>query len=286
MENLDSDLLRTFAAIAGAGSITDGAARIHRSQSAASIQIKRREAVLGNPVFGRHGRGVVLSETGRRLLPIAHEVTARLDQTLHDLCAGAVTGKLRLAIPDDHGRAKLVNIIAAFNQQHPQVELDVTCAISTDFPAALEKGELDLAIYEVSDPAPHEERLYEDPTRWMSAVHHNFETADSLPVALFDQTCWWRDAALKSLAARDRPYRIVYSSQSVSGVLAAVEAGIAIGLLGRSALHRGLSVVGPEAGLGPTPTSKLVMTAKPGLKGEPLDALKAAIRSAFNAKLA
>lgn len=281
MENLDSDLLRTFAAIARAGSITDGAAQIHRSQSAASIQIKRLEAILGKPVFERHGRGIALSETGRRLLPIAHDVTARLDQTLHDLSRGAVKGKLRLAIPDDHGRAKLVKIIAAFNQQHPQVELDVTCAISTGFPDALKKGTLDLAIYEVSDPSDGEEPLFEDPTSWMASAHRNFEDADSLPVALFDQTCWWHAAALNSLAKRDRPYRIVYSSQSVSGVLAAVEAGIAVGLLGRSSHHRGLSVVGAAAGLGPTPTSKLVMAAGAGQKGEPLTALKTAIRSAF-----
>ncbi|WP_299673551.1 LysR family transcriptional regulator [uncultured Roseobacter sp.] len=51
MENLESDLLRTFVAVAQAGSVTDGAARICRSQSATSIQIKRLEAVLGRPVF-------------------------------------------------------------------------------------------------------------------------------------------------------------------------------------------------------------------------------------------
>ena len=61
MENLDSDLLRTFVAVAEAGSVTEGAARIHRSQSATSLQIKRLEAILSQPVFDRHGRGVVLS---------------------------------------------------------------------------------------------------------------------------------------------------------------------------------------------------------------------------------
>ncbi|WP_119165231.1 LysR family transcriptional regulator [Algihabitans albus] len=281
MENLDSDLLRTFVSVAEAGSVTTGATRIHRSQSATSLQIKRLEAVLGQAVFKRHGRGVVLTETGRRLLPIAQEVTARLDAALHDLSQEVVRGKLRLGIPDDHGRARLARIVAAFVRLHPQVELDVTCALSTGFPEALERGDLDLAVYEVERPISDEEVLFEDPTCWVSSNLLDFADAEPTPVALFDHACWWHDAALKSLDARGKPYRIVYSSQSVSGVIAAVEAGIAIGLIGRSSLHRGLSIVANEFGFGPTPTSKLVLAQKDARSSEPMAAMKAAIRSAF-----
>lgn len=281
MEHLDSDLLRTFVAVAQAGSVTDGAALIHRSQSATSLQIKRLEAILGKSVFVRHGRGVALSETGRWLLPVAQDVTARLDAALRDISEDSVIGKLRIGIPDDHGKAKLAHIIAAFTRARPQVELDVTCAISTAFPAALEKGLLDLAIYEVETVSPHEELLFEDPTCWTFARHADFSTAETLPVALFDHSCWWRDVAMKSLEDRAKPYRVAYSSQSVSGVAAAVEAGIAVGLLGRTSLHAGLSIAGPEFGFSRTPASKLVMAENGSLKGQPVEAMKAAIRSAF-----
>ena len=281
MENLDSDLLRTFVAVTEAGSVTDGAARIHRSQSATSLQIKRLEAIIGQPVFERHGRGVVLSDTGRQLLPVALEVTARLDTVLRDISHNTVTGKLRVGIPDDHGRAKLAEIIASFTRHHPKVELDVTCALSTHFPDALDKGALDLAIYEVECPKENEEVLIEDPTCWVSCAHREFPADDCLPVALFDHACWWRDAALTSLKARGKPYRIVYSSQSVSGVIAAVEAGIAVGLLGRSSLHSGLSVMNKILGFGYTPASKLVMAENGSQKTGPQDAMKAAIRAAY-----
>ncbi|MFA3917056.1 LysR substrate-binding domain-containing protein [Ruegeria hyattellae] len=281
MENLDSDLLRTFVAVAEAGSVTGGAARIHRSQSATSLQIKRLESILGHPVFERHGRGVALSDTGRQLLPVAQEVTARLDTALRDISQTAVTGKLRIGIPDDHGRTKLAQIIAAFTRHHPQVELDVTCALSTGFPDALDKGSLDLAVYEVERPEQHEELLFADPTCWVSAAHREFQTDESLPVALFDHACWWRDVAITSLKDRGKPYRIAYSSQSVSGVIAAVEAGIAVGLLGRTSLHSGLSVVGEKLGFGNTPASKLVMAATSSSEAGPQDAMKTAIRTAF-----
>ncbi|WP_159807853.1 LysR substrate-binding domain-containing protein [Litoreibacter roseus] len=281
MDNLDSDLLRTFLAVARAGSVTDGAAQIHRSQSATSIQIKRLEGILGQPVFDRHGRGVILSEAGRKLLPVAQEVTTRLDAALRVLSQTAVTGTLRLGVPDDHGRARLSEIIATFTRQHPQVELDVTCALSTGFPEALQKGRLDLAIYEVQHPGPGEEVLFEDPTVWVQSAHRTFAQASPLPVALFDHACWWRDAALTSMDQRGQPYRIVYSSQSVSGVCAAVEAGIAVGLLGRSSLGPGLKVVPPELGFGPTPASKLVLAEHASDASPPRTAMKAAIRHAF-----
>lgn len=285
MENLDSDLLRTFVAVAEAGSVTDGAMRIYRSQSATSLQIKRLESVIGQPVFKRHGRGVILSEIGRRLLPVAQEVTARLDAVLRDFSDDAVTGKLRMGIPDDHGRAKLAEIIAVFSRHHPNVELDVTCALSTGFPDALDKGELDLAIYEVERPKPHEELLFEDPTCWMSSAHRTFASDESLPVALFDQACWWRDAAITSLERRGKPYRIVYSSQSVAGVIAAVEAGIAVGLLGRSSLHSGLSVVSEALGFGSTTASKLVMAARGPKDAAQQSAMRDSIRAAFLASV-
>lgn len=285
MENLDSDLLRTFIAVANAGSVTDGAARINRSQSATSLQIKRLEAILGQPVFERHGRGVLLSDTGRKLFPIAREVTERLDAALREISQNAVSGKLRLGIPDDHGRTKLAAIIATFTRQHPKVELDVTCALSTSFPEALDKGSLDLAVYEVESPSSNEEVVYEDPTCWVSSAHRHFQVDESLPVALFDHACWWRAAAVNSLVARAKPYREVYSSQSVSGVIAAVEAGIAVGLLGRSSLHAGLSVVNDALGLGNTPASKLVMASSKPKEQGPEDAMKDAIRAAFIAKL-
>lgn len=284
MESLDSDLLRTFVAVAEAGSFTDGAARIHRSQSATSLQVKRLEAILGQPVFERHGRGVVLSDAGRRLLPVAQDVTARLDAALREISHHAISGKLRVGIPDDHGRVKLAKIIAVFTRQHPNVELDVTCALSTGFPDALGKGLLDLAIYEVERPKRYEEVLFEDPTCWVSSAHRDFLDDESLPVALFDHACWWRDVAIASIEESARPYRIAYSSQSVSGVIAAVEAGIAIGLLGRSSLHSGLSVVGEKLRCKPTPASKLVMAASGSQEDGPLEAMKAAIRAAFLAK--
>lgn len=208
-------------------------------------------------------------------------MTTRLDAALLDISQDPIKGKLRLGVPDDHGRAKLAQIVASFTQMHPQVNLEVTCALSTGFPAALEKSHLDLAVYEVEHTARGEEVLFEDPTCWVQSEQRDFTREETLPVALFDQSCWWRDAAIRSLEERGKPYRIVYSSQSLSGVMAAVEAGISVGLLGRTSLRRGLSVAAVDFGFGTTPTSKLVLTDNKMQSNEPLAAMKRAVRATF-----
>lgn len=281
MNNLDSELLRTFLAVAGTGSVTEGARLIGRSQSATSLQIMRLEEVIGRDLFERTGRGVTLTETGQRLMPVARDVKERLDAVLREITADGLRGKLRLGIPDDHGQAKLAKILSAFAQSHPQVELEVTCTISTDFPELLSRGRLDLAVYEVETIGRNEEVVFEDPTCWVMSRYRDLLAEEPVPVALFDRACWWREAALKSLEARGRPYRIAFSSQSVAGVTAAVEAGIAIGLLGRSTLAGHLKVLGNEHGFASTPLSKLVIGVAASANQDLVRTMKSAIRQAF-----
>jgi DNA-binding transcriptional LysR family regulator len=284
MTNLDSELLRTFLAVAETRSVTDGALRIGRSQSAASVQVKRLEEMLGRPVFERTGRGVRLTDAGARLVPVAQDVLARLDAAYRDITSDALEGKLRLGIPDDHGRARLTGIVAAFAQSHPKVELEVTCSLSIAFPGLLDQARLDLAVHEVAEPSGCEEVVFEDPTHWAGVAHRDLWTRDPVPVALFDQACWWRESAIRSLTQAGKRFQVVYSSQSVEGIKAAVAAGVAIGLLGRSSIETPLKILGPEAGLGPTPVSHLVMGTRAGQLSEAASAMKQAIRTAFQNK--
>ncbi|MEO3414855.1 LysR substrate-binding domain-containing protein [Roseovarius sp. CAU 1744] len=280
MDRLDSDLLRTFLAVAETGSVTLGAAQILRTQSAASLQIKRLEETLGQPVFLRHGRGVSLTPLGERLLPTARQITTALDTTLRTLTADGLTGRLRLGFPDDHSHGILAQIIAAFSQSHPSVELEVVCDLSARFPTMMENGTLDLAVYETETPDDPSDVLWQDQTYWVSSRNHDLLARPELPVALFDRACWWRDAALDALEAMRRPYRIIYSSQSVQGVAAAVEAGIAVALMGSNVIGDKIMVLGPGEGFPDMPKSNLVLRTS-GQDTPALHSIEAAIRKAF-----
>ncbi len=281
MNKLDSNLLRTFLAVAEAGTVTGGAARIYRSQSAASVQIKQLEELLGESVFKRHGRGVVLSHVGEFLAPVARQVIQLLDVAMAEITGGGLEGSLRIGIPDDHGKEALSSIIAEFTHDHPKVDLMVHCALSTGFPSSLAAGELDLAVHEVEEIGPGMELLREEKMHWVAARSHNLLDRDPVPVALFDRACWWRDVALTALENSGRSHRIVYSSESVTGVAAAIEAGIAIGVLDQSALTSDLIVVSQSEGLGEMPTSKLVLEYGRGADDTVCRAMANAIKRAF-----
>jgi DNA-binding transcriptional LysR family regulator len=280
MTHLHSDHLRTFLAIQEAGSVTGGAERIGRSQSATSLQIRQLEEVVGQPLFRRHGRGVSLTLAGEKLRPVATNVVQSLDAMLSELRGGGLKGKLRIGMPDDHSRSELANIISSFAALHPDVELEVHCALGAGFAAALKSGALDLAVHEVPKPGTDDIILREDHLVWMSHRGRDFSTSQVLPIAVFDRDCWWRDLALTGLDEAGRRHQVTFTSESATGVRAAVQAGIAAGLLSASEVADELR---PLADIKARYPTYLVLQKASGAKGPICDAMSETIRKAFMA---
>jgi DNA-binding transcriptional LysR family regulator len=258
-QKLDSELLRSFLAVARNGSFSAAAASVFRSQSALSLQIKQLEGILGQAVFRRHARGVALTEVGEKLRPAAEAVVSLLDRTAGELRADPLRGRLRIGIPDEYADTLLPGVVARFARQHPRVELSVRCGLSAEFPAALERDELDLAAHAVETPAAGMLPLRRERTCWMVSREHAVQAREPLPVAVFDRACWWRDRALEALERSGRCYRIVFSSESVAGIAAAVSAGVAVGALGENSLSAGFRELTPREGLPALPDSHLVL---------------------------
>lgn len=149
----------------------------------------------------------------------------------------------------------------------------------------LRSGALDLAIFEVAEKKDGQEVLRRERTFWMTSRHRDLMSEDPIPVALFDRDCWWRAEALASLRESGRAYRVVFSSQSVDGVAAAIESGVAIGLLGETTKSVNMRKLGPEDGFGAMPVSTLVMARGPGADEDTVSTMERAIRETFNVKV-
>ena len=93
--NLDLTALRSFMAVADAGGVTKAAAQLNLTQSAVSMQLKRLEESLGQPLLDRSARGdradarraSSCSATRRRLLALNDEAWGRLT---HPAFEGAI----------------------------------------------------------------------------------------------------------------------------------------------------------------------------------------------------
>ena len=85
MTNLNFHHLRYFLAIAQAGSLTRAAAQLNISPSALSVQVQQLEAQLGQLLFERLGRRLVLSEAGRIALEHAEAIFLTGDELVQRL---------------------------------------------------------------------------------------------------------------------------------------------------------------------------------------------------------
>src|ERR1700754_2839596 len=78
--NLDLNLLPVLVAVADTGSVTAAAERLYLTQSAISAALGRLKSAIGEAIVIRHGRGVVLTERGARLVA---EARPHLDAIVH-----------------------------------------------------------------------------------------------------------------------------------------------------------------------------------------------------------
>ncbi len=113
---LDVDQLRTFLAIVETGSFTRAAEIVHKTQSAVSMQMKRLEERLERPIFARDGRASKLTEDGDRLLDYARRIVKLNVEALAAFSDFALTGRVRLGVPDDYADRYLPEIMARFSR--------------------------------------------------------------------------------------------------------------------------------------------------------------------------
>ena len=98
MEWLNYHHLQYFWMVAKHGSITRASAELRLAHPTISAQIHRLEHVLGEKLFARSGRGLVLTDSGRIAFRYADEIFA-LGREFQDTLKGRSTGKpLRLVV--------------------------------------------------------------------------------------------------------------------------------------------------------------------------------------------
>lgn len=277
---LDSDLLRTFLAVAETGSFTRASDIVGRTQSAVSMQMKRLEECLGEALFARGPRGVELNRRGDQLLPYARRIVGLIEETGAALRSTPLEGPVRIGVPEEYGPAMLPRMLAAFAERHPAVEVTVRSETSENHLAALEKNLLDLAVVFTSDRYPAGEVLRIDPTVWVSSVAHRLEECDPIPVAVFGES-WCGTVALNSLRQHGIRHRVAYTSDTLFGLVSFASAGLAIASLSRSAIPEGCRELTREDGFPAIDSSRVVLRRNPSRTSPAIDGMAQMIREAF-----
>ena len=101
MQTLDLSVMRTLMAVVETGSFARAARRVGRSESAVSLQMKRLEEQLGEPVFLRTGKRMALTDAGTTLLGYAQRLLDLNDEALSATSGASLNGSVTLAVPHD-----------------------------------------------------------------------------------------------------------------------------------------------------------------------------------------
>jgi DNA-binding transcriptional LysR family regulator len=140
--------LRTFVAAAERESFTRAAEGLNLSQAAVSQQVAALEKELGTQLFERRGRGVRLTDAGRRLYEYSCQILDLVAEASRQV-GGAkqhVSGHLRIATSSVPAEWLVPELLAAFRIRFPEVRESLAVSDSSMAATAVEAGEADLGF--------------------------------------------------------------------------------------------------------------------------------------------
>jgi LysR family nitrogen assimilation transcriptional regulator len=153
---MDLKQLEYFVHVAELGSFTRAATYLQVAQPALSRQVRSLEVELRQPLLDRNGRGVTLTEAGKRLLAHARGILQQVQRARDDLedQRGAATGRLAIALPPSVSRTLTGPLVQAFREQLPRATLSVVEGLSAYALEWLAIGRVDGAVVYNVTPSP------------------------------------------------------------------------------------------------------------------------------------
>ena len=145
---MDLKQLEYFVHVAELGSFTRASGFLQVAQPALSRQIRTLEVELRQTLFDRNGRGVTLTEAGKRLLAHGRGILQQVDRARQDMedQRGAASGHLAVGLPPSVSRALTAPLVAAFRQRFPRATLTVVEGLSAYMLEWLQIGRIDCAV--------------------------------------------------------------------------------------------------------------------------------------------
>jgi len=271
--NLPTNLLRNFVAIVETGSMLSASNQVYVTQSALSLQIKRLEDMVQQALFIRDGRRLQLSEAGEILLDYARRLLALHDEAVLAVTSGAYAGSIRVGTIQDFADTILSTLLGQFASLHPEAQIYAKVAGTVELQAMLERDQIDLFIGYAAADDPG--ALHIAPMAWYG--HPDLAGLETVPLAVLEKPCRFREAAIASLEAAGRSYRIAVETPNLSSLRAALEAGL--GITCRTSLFLNSETSPLEAGLPALPQVAMIVGRRRGLDRAPAKLAELAINA-------
>ncbi|MEY3841776.1 MAG: hypothetical protein RLZZ542_886, partial [Pseudomonadota bacterium] len=189
------------------------------------------------------GKGVGLTTEGAALLPQARRLMRLNDEIISTLGDGDLEGEVRFGAPEDIATMHLPGILGAFARSHPRIKLSVTCDYTANLLDQMSRGMLDLALIKREPVGPElGVRVWSEPLVWV-ALDASIIEASPLPLIIAPAPDIYRKRALGALTEAGIGFRASFTSPSLAGQMAALRAGLGVGVLPAAMAPRDLAVL-------------------------------------------
>lgn len=264
--NITLEQLRAFVLIAQEdGGFNHAAQILNRSQSAITQSLQRLEMMLGCRLIERErGHIIGLTADGQRLMPAAVDILRRTAEALSAMRHPAVTGRLRIGVPDDFSVIELQTAIARFGKFNRHLQLEIISTESSLLLNKLAENHLDLAIIHMLEPAisslssPHY-TLTTESLHWVASRKYYLDNLENVPLVIFSHDCGYSLRAIDELQQRGKNHYCAYTSTSYQNLRAAISQNMGIGILPASILDEDLIILGTQDGFPDLGKVSLVM---------------------------
>lgn len=261
---LDLDALRSFVTGIECGSFALAASRLCRSTSAVSAQLKKLEQQCDAELVVKQGRHLALTRNGEILMGYARRLLALNDEAQRALKGELLQGEIRIGMQEDFGESLMPGILGEFKRHHPGLRIIARVDRNPALLTALDDNALDMALLWQPENAPREGKLLgQCQLEWIQHPELDISTllaqGEPLPLVMFENPCLMRSRATACLDRVGIAWRVVFVSHSLSGIWAAVQAGLGITLRTRVGMPGNLRVAG---GILPSPGNLGIMLAQ------------------------
>ena len=241
--NIDTITLQCFIAVAETASFTKAAERVGRTQSAISQQMTKLENLLGKPLLAR-GKPFTLTPEGDVFLSYARQIFALHHEAMDRFKEPELEGEVRFGLPENFASVYLSEVLADFSRIHPRILLNIECNLTLNLFDRFKKKEFDLVLVKMNRPEdfPNGLDVWSEPLKWVGEASL-IEPKKPVPLVLSPQPCVYRASAIKTLEQAGRAWRLVFSSPSYAGTVAAVKAGMGITVMPHTMIPQDLQAV-------------------------------------------
>lgn len=277
---LDPLLLRTFLLIAQGNSFSETSRRLSMRQSTVSDHVKRLEQCLGRQLFVRDTHSVALTREGEALVGYAQQILETTERAERHFAGAKLIGRVRFGASEDLVVSWLAPVLKSFLHEHPDVEIELTIALSSALTARFDAGELDVVVCK---RWPGEERgrlIWRDEIVWVGPTAQPPDPDMPLQLILYPPSSITRAIALAALSNTGRTWRVACTSDTLSGIVAAAQAGLGIATLARKLVPAGLVALAPSDALPALGMLDFILMRRQGAPREAIAELCAAIATA------